>query len=428
MLGSTEKKFDSSLPCSLPLSKETKGLRIWLLIFGLRFLEENKNRQRFAKFMTITYAFVWLAFTGSVGRKAILYKEKREVCLVVFFFLVCALISWITLHRNLGEIQQTLSSICIFFKEKDLKIMRKDDFFLFLITLFLVLTANVVVTIYMFYNLDHLRIVMRRNGGPSFWLSDTLIILRGFSFFFSYGAVIGGIMCCSTGLYAMIMTIFKLFCYHIKEITLEVMNNMTAKNICVVRKHLRIYWTVKTKMDKLINIFPFIWLSYSFVGITILFTLMIVEWKQDTQNDTFMVLACYITFHTWLCFLFKFCMFDGADRAFQETMQTVFGLTDPRFKPYVMDEDVTRQIHFLHLELTNCPNSYNTILGMVRFSRKTIINYIAALVNFAVMMINIRMAIKGSNWSTFPSYPPCNYGKDFNIFGNQSDIVLAEQQ
>ena len=229
----------------------------------------------------------------------------------------------------------------------------------------------------------------------SFWLSDTMVILRGFSFFFSYGVAISGIMCCSTGLYATIMTIFKLFCDNIKEITLEVMNDMTAENICVVRKHLRIYWTVKTKMDKFINIFPFIWLSYSFVGMTILFTLMIVEWRQDTQNDTFTLLACYITFQTWLCFLFKFCLFEGADRAFQETMQTAFGLTDPRFKS--TDEETMRQIHFLHHELTNCPNSYNTILGMVRFSRKTIINYVAALVNFAVMMINIRMALRDSS-------------------------------
>ena len=184
------------------------------------------------------------------------------------------------------------------------------------------------------------------------------------------------------------------------------MNDMTAENICVVRKHLRIYWTVKTKMDQLLNIFPFIWLSYSFIGMTILFTRLIVDWTKDTQNDTFVLLACYISFQTWLCFLFKFCLFEAADRALQETMQMAFGLTDPRFRSTVIDEEVMKQIHFLHHELTNCPNSYNTILGMVRFSRKTIINYVAALVNFAVMMINIRMALRDSSSLNIQSCPP----------------------
>ena len=402
MLGSIDKKFHSPFP----FSKETRGLRLILLMFGLKFLEDNKHRRRFANLMSIVYSCFWLGFTYHVIWVAAKTPAKREVCGVLFFFLGCALFSWISLRRNIEKIQQVLLSICIFIREKDLKIVKKYDFLMTFMTLFLFGSANAVAFTYIFTHLDIIRTVLRKNGVAEECLTNIFLMFRGFTFFFSYGATINGIVVCSTGLYATIMIIFKLFCNHIKEITLQVMNDMTAENICVVRKHLRVYWTVKTNMDQLLNVFPFVWLSYCFVSITILFTLMIVDWKEQNERHPFVLLTCYLTFLTWVCFVGKFFMIESADRAFQDTLQAAFGLTDPRFRSTVTDEKLMRQIHLLHHELTNCPKSHNTILGMARFSRKTIINYSAALVNFAVMMINIRMALRDSS-SLNQSCPPC---------------------
>lgn len=108
--------------------------------------------------------------------------------------------------------------------------------------------------------------------------------------------------------------------------------------------------------------------------------------------------------------LLKWHLFTAPDKTMDKCMQLVFALTDPRINnnndenASLISKEVRsstsseaklqQEILSLHLEIGNAPKTCSTILGAIRLNFKTLISYVGGLVNFAVMIISIRMAIK----------------------------------
>jgi len=378
----TDLDLEKELYGPLPFSKELKWIRAIMMMYGIKFFGEKKCQGWLSKFMTIVFVVLWFSFLIHIGNIMRKDKERLEPSLVIVIFLGGALLTLIYLRRNIEKIERTLLSISIFFSEKELAKIKGYNRFLAACFVGGFCIGFLVSVLYARSHLELFRTIMKKNGVPAECLTDVVMITCGLTIMTVYSLVIHGIMACAMTLYTMIMIIFRLFVEIMRNRILHVMTELTAENICCVRKLLRIYWNVKTRMDSLLNLLPFLWLSHTFISITVLFTLLVVDWAEHNERQPMVLFSSYLTFLCLICFGGKFFMMESADKAFEECLRAAFGLTDPRFRSTCNDEKLLKQIHLLHHELTNCPKSYNTIFGMARFSKKTIINYYAALVNF----------------------------------------------
>ena len=386
-------------PSLLPFSEELRHLKRLFFLFGIRFLDDDDSKKRVAlsRFFAVSYLCFWSAFFIHLGIVVQKNKSKSEVVLVILFFLLCSLTSFIYLHRYIKKIETILLSLYFFFTSKGLRRLERYDRLMLISSASLFFCIQICCICYVKYHMKFFRSAMVKTGITEELETDTTMIAKGFMFATVYGITINGIMACSNTMYTLIMVAFRVYCDVLKRAIEQVRFNMTAENVCLIRKRLRIYWDAKSQMDQLINIFPFIWMSYSFVSTTVLFTLIVVESRNHIEQHPFVFLSAYLTLTAIFFFTLRFVIMETADKAFQKCCDAVFSLSHPRFKTTVTDEQLRDQIYLLHHELTNCPKTNNTILGMARFSRKTIITFIAALVNFAVMMINIRMALKNNH-------------------------------
>ena len=386
-------------PSLLPFSEELRHLKRLFFLFGIRFLDDDDSKKRVAlsRFFTISYLCFWSAFFIHLGIVVQNSGSKCEVALVVLFFLFCSLTCFIYLHRYIKKIETTLLSLHFFFTSKGLRRLERYDKLMLVSLAVLFFCTQICCMCYVKYNMKFFRSTMVKTGITEEFATDTTMISKGFLFVMAYGITINGIMACSNTMYTLIMVAFRIYCDVLKRAIERVRYHMTAESVCLIRKRLRFYWDAKSQMDRLINIFPFIWMSYSFVSTTVLFTLIVVESRNNIEQHPFVLLSAYLTLTAIFFFTLRFFIMETADNAFQKCYDAAFSLSHPRFKTTVTDEQLRDQIYLLHHELTNCPKTNNTILGMARFSRKTIITFIAALVNFAVMMINIRMALKNNH-------------------------------
>jgi hypothetical protein len=176
----------------------------------------------------------------------------------------------------------------------------------------------------------------------------------------------------------------------------------TVESISQIRSQLRIYWHWKQKADKFLNIFPFIWAVYIFLTVSLILTKLIVEWRSKIdRGHVFLMIYIFSCTLVIVGLLLKWHLFTAPDKTMDKCMQLVFALTDPRVNNNNESETHTlseaklhQEILSLHLEIGNAPKTYSTILGAIRLNFKTLISYVGGLVNFAVMIISIRMAVK----------------------------------
>lgn len=180
-------------------------------------------------------------------------------------------------------------------------------------------------------------------------------------------------------------------------------NRITAEAVREVRDRLRGYYSEKVKAEKLVNIFPFLWLSYLMLTGTSYFTKAATDWKQEQESsETFFVVNTYVSVLYFASTAIASMITERADNRFKECIQKSLSLSDPRrgdFSPTDMPVDVKKEILLLHHELANRPQTSSSVFGMTTFDRGMLLSFVGNLINFAVMVINIRIALKSGNAS-----------------------------
>jgi hypothetical protein len=178
-------------------------------------------------------------------------------------------------------------------------------------------------------------------------------------------------------------------------------DKVTAEKIREVRDRLRIYYTQKVKAEKFVNVFPFLWLSYLMLTATSYFTKAATDWKQEQQtSETFFVVNVYLSIIYFASTTITSIATERGNNKFKECIQKALALSDPRrkdFPPTQIPPDIKKEILLLHHEMTSRPQTASTVFGMVTFDRGMVLSFVGNLINFAVMVINIRVAFKTSN-------------------------------
>ena len=321
------------------------------------------------------------------------FPKKREDAIFIMVLLIVAFGVYFFLRRNISMIEQVFFGVQQYLSEKDMIYIRKKDLIMNVVYFTGLVTSVVVAATAIVLFRDAFRMELT-SIGVAHSISDAGVVLVSFCGFMYYMKVVFGVITCSIQVYSITMIVFTCLVRNVRTtIQSALVAGPNVQAISQIRTQLRIYWNWKLRTDQILNVFPFIWLVYLFLTISLIFTKLIADWHTADEGFTFLVISAALAVLIIVCLLAKWHFFTRPDRTMDECMRLAFSLTDPRMTGK-MDAALNQEIHSLHLELGNAPKTYATILGTVRLNFETLISYVGALVNFAVMVINIRMALK----------------------------------
>jgi hypothetical protein len=123
---------------------------------------------------------------------------------------------------------------------------------------------------------------------------------------------------------------------------------------------------------------------------------LIFEWHTSNTKDVYLMISMYSCCLIVFGLTIRWRMYTAPDKTMDDCMTLVFALTDPRVNgnQITSEAKLHQEILSLHLEIGNAPKTYSTILGAMRLNFKTLFSFFGGLINFAVMIISIRMAVK----------------------------------
>ena len=361
--------------------------------YGLRLFRKSAACERVCNLFAKVYYIALLLGIAHAIRIGVLIPNKIEECITLLILLFGSLCAYVFLRKNIRKIEKVWTALSVYLSQKDKNIIRKKDVFfglLHTVVLSVSMIAGIVV-IYMIRRWIQAEFVSFGWEKPS----DFKTVFMGVAGFLYYMQVVYSIISCSIGVYTTTMIIFEVLCQNIKSLILRTLSDgITVEAISRIRTVLRIYWSWKGRADRLLNVFPFIWMVYFFLSTSLILTKVIADWNTSFKMpQAFLVISLFFTALIACSLVMKWHLLTAPDKTMEKCLHMVFSLTDPRTIKE-KDSKLRQEIMSLHIEILNSPKTCSTILGSIRLSFETIVSYIGALVNFAVMVINIRMAVK----------------------------------
>ena len=362
------------------------------LCSGLPLFASDK-RERISRWISKIYYLSFLMGLLHAVLVAAAFPKKREDAIFIMMLLIVAFGICFYLRKNISMIEQVFCGVQQYLSENDMMYIRNKDLIMNLASVTTsVISVVVAVTAITLFR-DAFREEMR-SIGVAYSISDAAVVLLSFCCFIYYMNVVCGLITCSIQVYSITMIVFTCLARNVRTtIRSALAAGPNVQSISQIRAQLRIYWNWKLKTDQLLNVFPFIWLLYLFLTISLIFTKLIVDWHKADEGSPFLIICAALAVLVIGSLLSKWHLFMRPDWTMDECMRLAFQLTDPLITGK-MDAALNQEIHSLHLELGNAPKTYATILGIVRLNFKSLISYVTALVNFAAIVINIRHAIK----------------------------------
>ena len=358
---------------------------------GLQLFHGSKRRE-LLNFVAIAHYFVILVMIACSVITVLMSPEKTEEAILILIFLAVSFGVFLFLRKNISQIERIFNGIECCLSEKDHAIIRKTDLWINLVpyvavTLSMIAAAAAVVY---FRSSIHQEVLKTGfMGNSTEWTSAAL----AYTGFLLNMKAVYSIIYCSIQIYTMVMVVFECMAQNLKsDLRKKLVEGATKQAISEIRTQLRFYWTWKQKADKYLNVFPFTWAVYLFLTVSLILTKLISQW----QPHSFLTISMFFSALVTVSLISKWHLFTAPDKTMDDCMRLAFSLTDPRMTGKLGSEDVqlNHEIFSLHLEIVNAPKTYSTILGAVRLNFETLISYVGALINFAVMVINIRMAVK----------------------------------
>ena len=369
----------------------------WIcFIYGLQIFSAGKKKGFWSCYFSKCFYGSLIGMMIHAVQLIATTPEKVESATILLIFLSGAMGVYVFLRRNISKIERVFYGIECHLSEKDLIKIQKTDKWINVLHLSVLTAFSVLAVVYFVCNKTEIKSQLEKTGPP---LSDAMVVVITVIAFVYHMKVLYGIIACSIMLYSMTMVVFECMGQNLKRMIRQTLvDGPTVQSISLIRTQLRIYWNWKQKADKFLNVFPFIWAAYVFLTFSLVFTKLIFEWHTENQRQVFLMINMFSCLLIIIGLALKWHLYTAPDKTLDKCMQLVFSLTDPRTSirgnQVTADAKLHQEILSLHLEIGNAPNTHSTILGAVRLNFKSLISYIGALVNFSVMIISIRMAVK----------------------------------
>lgn len=368
-------------------------LKMMLNLAGIPFGVTSKPRQFFIK----TLGYLWYIFFSLIFNAMIYLKHSQgyrdtEPVLVMWTLMFGSYICHRMMASKLDKVEYMLELLDYLLDENGLNMVRFKDRRGMKLHLFLLAANALCLTIFTGYHWNTL-IERTPNLVVHFGIYTWPLAVAAFSICST--GVIYGTIGASTRLYLMVMYYFGVFASFLNQqfLMISLKKDLSHHDIIRIRKKLRMFWDMKADADTTLGSLPFIWLIFEFFSVTTIFTRAVADW--DEENRIFLTLNLYCITINLLLMILTIVRTDQADMEFQKCLKTVFSMNDPRLIEYpIPDQELSNQLTLLQSDLKNGPDVTATVLGMVHFDRRLMLSYSGALVNFSIMIINIRMAQK----------------------------------
>ena len=324
------------------------------------------------------------------------YKEDAVLVIVI---LVVSVSIYSFLRRNVSAIEEVIAGAGKYLTPADLDHVRRTDSW---IMGFHLLTSAASLACAALAGYFGCNVVRREAESMPFFKQNSVVYIYlslGIGILF-YLKFIYGVIVCSIQVYVITHTILGCLAHQVREAVRAPLTRraVDVASLSRVRFCLRSYWHWKGKADAVLNVFPFCWASFLFLSSSLMLSKVIADWGDASEPRTFLFVSLFFAILVLLSLTTTWHLMTEADKTMQDCVHLAFRVTDPRLvvpaaTPAAAAE-VRREILCLHMELANAPDTHATLLGSVRLDFATLISFAAGLVNFSVMIINIRSAVK----------------------------------
>ena len=163
-----------------------------------------------------------------------------------------------------------------------------------------------------------------------------------------------------------------------------------------------VYFILKERVERLSNIFPFFWMSFVMISITSYVTKGIREWEQSLGEATFVSSILFTTKYLMSLYVVM-KLRQNSDKKFNDSLEEAMSLTEKRESELSSEVEtrgdkmkqvlLNQELILLHNEVSNrILGTKSTISSMATFDQKTMVSFAGHIINFSVMIINIRVA------------------------------------
>ena len=187
------------------------------------------------------------------------------------------------------------------------------------------------------------------------------------------------------------------------ESSLEVFTSkekkLTREYITNTRLRLNVYIDLKHTAESLTNILPFLWLVYALMSSTSYLTKAVTEWDEKQHfSESSLVASLYYFVSHLVAIVFVLCIRSRGDKRFKKCIQKALSIAHQRnYEVNARNVLINQELILLHNEIINRSRlADTTVLSLTTFDAATLISFAGHIINFSVMIINIRMAFGGN--------------------------------
>ena len=366
-------------------------IRLTCSLYGLRLMQGScKYTLIFGILSKMYYAALVIGMIHSVYL-CLYYPSAVEDSILIMILLLVAFGVYVFLRRHMCKIDQVLTGVARLLQDSDRDCIRRTDRWLSVMHLAVVLVSLAGAIANICLTLSTLRSEFKAITGNLSDLSVIAVTLAGFVY---YMIVVYGIISCSIQIYTITMVTFASLGQGVTAAVKQALRSgVTLQRVSDIRHQLRTYWHWKGKADSVLSVFPFIWATYLFLSTSLILTKLIAEWRDPSEERSFLLVSLFFSLLLIFSLALKWHLFTSPDKVMDSCLHLAFRLTDIGCND-TQDPLLRQELLCLHLDLANAPATYSTIMGSVPLNFATLISYAGALVNFAVMVINIRTAVK----------------------------------
>ena len=224
--------------------------------------------------------------------------------------------------------------------------------------------------------------------------------------------------------YTMIGFVFEAYSMQLSSV-LKSLNSqtspVTSEEVRGVRRQMDVYFILKERVERLCSIFPFFWMSSVMIIITSYVTKGIRDWEHSLGEASFVANILFTTKYL-LSLYVVMKLRQNSDKKFNDSLEEAMSLTEKRESSSEVESRgdkmkevlLNQELMLLHNEISNrIEGTKSTISSIATFNEKTMLSFVGHIINFSVMIINIRVAFNSY------SYPLTSPVISFNVSANE---------
>ena len=177
--------------------------------------------------------------------------------------------------------------------------------------------------------------------------------------------------------------------------------DLRRQDVGDIRQKLNLYFQLKYKAESITNILPFLWLSYVLLSSTSHITKEVIDWDFEKRSGEAALVVALLYFVTYkLAVLLPLKLRGRSDRCFQDSIQKLLSFKLKtcasgciKSSDYFTRILLNQEIVLLHKEIYNSNDmAQSTVMYIAPFNEAAIVSFMGHIINFSVMVINIRIA------------------------------------